>query len=162
MGTVHRFERRRKRPFPAGGKDWPIAGILIAIIIGSGVGLFALTYWSPSKANAPSNQFICSNPQIVDGDTLRCGEKRIRLSGIDAPELPGHCRTGRQCTLGDPYASTANLREIVDGGPLMCQQTDIDRYGRIVALCAVGGVDLSCRQVRDGHAVRRYAPLRCD
>ena len=29
---------------------------------------------------------------VVDGDPLRCGSERVRLLGIDAPELPGHCR----------------------------------------------------------------------
>lgn len=29
--------------------------------------------------------------RAVDGDTLRCGQERVRLLGIDAPEMPGHC-----------------------------------------------------------------------
>lgn len=31
---------------------------------------------------------------VTDGDTLRCGSEWIRLLGIDALELPGHCRSG--------------------------------------------------------------------
>lgn len=45
----------------------------------------------------------------IDGETLRCGKERIRLLGIDAPETPGHCRRGRKCVEGDPYASKAAL-----------------------------------------------------
>ena len=29
----------------------------------------------------------------IDSDTLRCGQERVRLIGIDASELAGHCRT---------------------------------------------------------------------
>ncbi|PZQ23985.1 MAG: nuclease [Sphingopyxis macrogoltabida] len=108
-----------------------------------------------------ASSFTCPNPTVVDGDTLRCGATRVRLQGIDAPEMPGHCRQGRECAPGDPYASTDNLRRLVAGGALECRQTDTDRYGRAVALCSVGNVDLSCAQVRSGNAIRRYAPLNC-
>lgn len=30
----------------------------------------------------------CSNPQVHDGDSIRCGKERIRLASIDAPEMP--------------------------------------------------------------------------
>lgn len=105
--------------------------------------------------------FTCSSPAVVDGDTLRCGATRIRLQGIDAPETEGHCRPGRDCAPGDPIASTDNLRRLAAGRTMECHQTDTDRYGRVVAVCAVEGVDLSCEQLRNGHAIRRYAPLRC-
>lgn len=42
--------------------------------------------------------FACSNVGIIDGDTFDCGSTRIRLHGIDSPEMPGHCRSGRECT----------------------------------------------------------------
>lgn len=108
-----------------------------------------------------TSAFTCSAPTVVDGDTLRCGATRIRLQGIDAAETEGHCRPGRECAPGDPVASTDNLRRLAAGRTIECRQTDTDRYGRVVAVCTVEGVDLSCEQVRSGHAIRRYAPLRC-
>lgn len=108
-----------------------------------------------------TSAFTCSGPTVVDGDTLRCGATRIRLQGIDAPETEGHCRPGRECAPGDPIASTENLRRLAAGRTMECRQTDTDGYGRVVAVCAVKGVDLSCEQLRSGHAIRRYAPLRC-
>lgn len=51
----------------------------------------------------------------VDGDTLRCSEiGRVRLLGIDAPEMPGHCRKSRTCAPGDPAASKKALEKLVD------------------------------------------------
>jgi endonuclease YncB( thermonuclease family) len=108
-----------------------------------------------------SDDVGCTDPRVVDGDTLRCGATRIRLQGIDAPELPGHCARGRACTPGDPFASTDNLRALVRAAPMVCRQTDIDRYGRTVARCSVQGRDLSCAQIEGGFAVRRYAPISC-
>lgn len=80
--------------------------------------------------------------------------------GIDVPELPGHCRSGRSCTPGDPYASTSNLRRLATR-PLQCRAIDRDAYGRTVARCVAAGRDLSCAQVEGRFAVRRYGSLSC-
>lgn len=132
---------------------------------GALIGLTALGYVNLevgiANSEAEARVFTCSSPHIVDGDTIRCGDRRVRLTGIDAPELPGHCRPGRDCTPGDPYASTENLRRIVGSGPLECKQTDIDHYGRTVARCKAGNIDLSCQQVKDGQAIKRYAWIWC-
>jgi endonuclease YncB( thermonuclease family) len=85
----------------------------------------------------------------------------VRLFGIDAPELPGHCRPGRACTPGDPYASTENLRRLIGWSSLQCRSLDTDVYGRTVALCSAGQQDLSCGQLAGGYAVRRYGDVSC-
>ena len=89
----------------------------------------------------------------LDGDTIRCGDERIRLLGIDAPELPGHCRAGRKCAPGDPVASTDHLRALVRMRPLTIRRTGQDRYGRTLAAVYAGSVNLSCRQIELGYAV---------
>lgn len=88
----------------------------------------------------------------IDGDTLRCGRERIRLVAIDAPELPGHCRRGRRCAPGDPFASRASLAAALRGRATIVR-TGFDRYGRTLATVRVGGRDLSCHQLRAGAAV---------
>jgi endonuclease YncB( thermonuclease family) len=98
---------------------------------------------------------------VTDGDTFRCGGRRVRLQGIDAPEMPGHCRPGRDCTPGDPDASATNLRRMLRWHSVTCRQTDIDGYGRTVARCSAGEQDLSCAQIDGGFAVRRYGAISC-
>ncbi len=110
---------------------------------------------------ATNDSFACPGAQVVDGDTLRCGAERVRLHGIDAPELPGHCRPGRDCVEGDPFASSDHLRDLAGGSALVCTRVDTDSYGRTVARCTADGVDLSCAQIEAGHAVRRYGFIRC-
>lgn len=135
---------------------------VIGLLAGATLGLGLTQVPAGRLSAATSNDDVgCTDPRVVDGDTLRCGKTRIRLSGIDAPELPGHCARGRACTPGDPFASTDNLRALVSGAVMTCRQTDTDRYGRTVARCSVRGRDLSCAQVAGGFAVRRYAPLSC-
>lgn len=92
---------------------------------------------------------------VVDGDTLRCGSERIRLLGIDAPELPGHCRRGRVCAPGDPWASSRSLAAAIRGRATI-ERVGLDRYGRTLAMVAVNGLDLSCHQLAAGQAI--YKP----
>ncbi|MBD3761481.1 thermonuclease family protein [Rhizorhabdus sp.] len=123
-----------------------------------------LTDRQASLASVPApDLFPCPNPFHRDGDAIRChGERRSdRLYAIDAPEIPGACRPGRQCTPGDPYASRDHLRALTAGKVVQCRQVDLDHYGRRVLQCFADGVDLSCAMVRDGYAVERYGRLAC-
>lgn len=93
--------------------------------------------------------------RVVDGDTLRCGAERVRLLGIDAPELPGHCQPGRACAPGDPIASTKSLQTAL-APPLQIDRVGADRYGRTLALVRGAKGDLSCWQLSRGQAI--YKP----
>ncbi|MXO57857.1 thermonuclease family protein [Pontixanthobacter gangjinensis] len=139
--------------------------ILLTVALGLSLGALVTLgtlNWKASQSRELADTFVCSPPSVVDGDTIRCGDQRIRLQGIDAPEMPGHCRTGRNCTPGDPFASTANLSRLVASGQLRCLPDGLDRYGRTLARCSVGEIDLSCAQIESGHAVRRYDRIWCD
>ncbi|MGX7896914.1 thermonuclease family protein [Tsuneonella sp. HG222] len=106
----------------------------------------------------PAAEPLTAACSVTDGDTLRCGEERVRLLGIDAPETAGHCRPGRQCAPGDPTAATNSLRAAIAGQDLTIQRIGKDRYGRTLAIVRAGGVNLSCRQLAGGSAiyVRRW------
>ena len=91
---------------------------------------------------------------ITDGDTIRCGDERIRLLGIDAPEKAGRCRTGRKCAPGDPIASTESLRQAMVG-PLTIRRMGQDRYGRTLGVVYAGEINLSCHQLATENAIYR-------
>jgi endonuclease YncB( thermonuclease family) len=95
--------------------------------------------------------------RATDGDTIRCGSERIRLLGIDAPEMPGHCRRGRTCAPGDPFASRASLAKAVSRGSLSIRRVGTDRYGRTLATVSAAGADLSCWQIAQRHAIYKPA-----
>ncbi len=90
----------------------------------------------------------------IDGDTLRCGQETIRLLGIDAPELPGHCRQGRDCAPGDPFASKVALQMKANGDAVI-ERIGKDVHARTLARVRVNGNDLSCSQIGAGHAIYR-------
>lgn len=91
--------------------------------------------------------------RLVDGDTLAIGEARVRLAGIDAPELatePGVFAAGQLALM---------LR--LSAG-VVCEQTAVDRWGRAVARCWLKPemIDLAALQVRYGGALNdaRFPP----
>lgn len=111
--------------------------------------LLASVTFAPSPAAYQAEQ--C---RVVDGDTLRCGQERVRLLGIDAPEM-GPCQpAGRRCAPGSGPASTASLKAALVG-PLRIRRVGQDRYGRTLALVSSAKGDLSCWQLSRRQAIYR-------
>lgn len=119
----------------------------------------AACFFSLGASQASSAQSVFSGiGQAQDGDSLVVGNREVRLFGIDAPEWDQTCkRDGREWACGQ--AAAAELANLVTGKTVNCVQMDIDQYGRAVAECAVGSVNLNRTMVALGYAVayRRYS-----
>lgn len=104
-------------------------------------------------------QTIVGTASVIDGDTLDIHGQRIRLHGIDAVETRQHCReqNGQLWLCGKDAAFA--LSDKIGRAPVRCDQRDIDRYGRIVAVCYQGRTDLNGWMVRNGWALayRQYS-----
>lgn len=132
--------RRRKSPFSR-AMEYAVAAAFLAAVAAVAAGFAAL-----STAN------YAGVAQISDGDSLRIGEQRIRLEGIDAPELSQTCRVGpRDEECG--RLARSHLVALVNGRRVECAGWETDRYGRLLAQCRAGGVDINRRMVLDGWAV---------
>ena len=94
----------------------------------------------------------CPSAYVVDGDSLRCGAERLRLLGIDAPEL-NDCPRWRTCVSGDGGQSRASLVRGLKQGRLRYRLVTRDRFGRAVVRAWAGKTDLSCWQLRYGAAI---------
>ena len=114
--------------------------------------------WSLSRLPRPVPRFQAL-PSVTDGDTLRIGSERIRLHGIDAPESKQSCRA-RGETWACGAAATRALRERIGGRSVECAERDRDRYGRIVVVSQVVGVDVNAWMVEQGWPLRTGATRR--
>jgi endonuclease YncB( thermonuclease family) len=110
---------------------------------------------------SPAFADVSGKPRIIDGDTIDIAGQRIRLHGMDAPEAGQVCEAeGKYWRCGQE--ATWALANIIGRTWVTCMERDKDRYGRIVAVCKVGGprgLDVGSRMVAEGWALayRKYS-----
>ncbi|MBB4304095.1 endonuclease YncB(thermonuclease family) [Rhodobium orientis] len=94
---------------------------------------------------------VAGTPYVVDGDSLTFDDRRVRLVGIDAPELRQDCSNGKK-----PYPcgrrARDSLAELVNGDKVSCRISGRDRYDRALGWCRRRGVLLNREMVRAGWA----------
>ena len=95
--------------------------------------------------------------RVVDGDTVVIGTAKVRLYGVDAPELAQTCDLDGAAWACGQHARQM-LADLIGRAKLQCQVQDTDRYGRLVATCLARGRDIAADLVRQGGALayRRY------
>jgi endonuclease YncB( thermonuclease family) len=98
-------------------------------------------------------------PQIVDADTVYIGTQKVRLSGIDAPEMDQICLDSRGQNSSCGVEAKTRLQEHAGNRPWICQLSGVDRYGRKLGTCLIDREDVSRWLVRNGWALafRRYS-----
>ena len=80
---------------------------------------------------------------ITDGDTFRLAGERIRLHGIDAPEM----------STPEGHLARSHLGSLIAGGSVVCDDTGQRSHDRVVAVCrGADGQDLAAQMVSDGWA----------
>lgn len=97
--------------------------------------------------------------KVTDGDSLRIGDTRIRLHGIDAPEGRQFCSDaqGNDYRCGDKARDA--LKKMANNQQVRCSKVEMDRYNRVIGRCFVGDLFLNAAMVESGWAVayRRYS-----
>lgn len=91
----------------------------------------------------------------IDGDSLRVDGVEFRLRGIDAPEAKQTCRDRDGAEWPCGIDATLTLKRLVRGARVTCRGDETDRYGRRLASCTVGDIELNAEMVRLGFAVAR-------
>ena len=123
----------------------------------SGLLAVVLSIISPvdlTKAAAPDrwDASVSGPARVLDGDTLVIDGTRVRLEGIDAPE------SGQQCIRSDgaPWDCGADaaraLAALTSGRQVHCQGSERDSYGRLIAVCRMGPLEINAEMVRLGLA----------
>ncbi|WP_430512892.1 thermonuclease family protein [Pannonibacter phragmitetus] len=90
--------------------------------------------------------------KVTDGDTIVLNGEKIRLEGIDAPELAQRCLTptGQEYRCGKEAADA--LRTFLANGPVVCKGATRDDYGRRLGTCYSGALNVNAAMVESGHA----------
>jgi len=106
-----------------------------------------------------ANGDVSGRVRVIDGDTFDVGKIRVRLFGIDAPELDQNCTTAQGATWACGRWSAQEVKARFQGTWAECEKITIDRYQRVVARCRIKGQDVGQALVSDGVALayRKYS-----
>ena len=105
-----------------------------------------------------TNNLYASHVTVVDGDTIKLGDVKIRFSGIDAPEINQTC-VASEGKVACGKISKDILITKVTNNKISCTDEGKDFYGRVLGECFVNGESLSRYLVREGFAFayRKYS-----
>ena len=105
-----------------------------------------------------TNNLYASHVTVVDGDTIKLGDVKIRFSGIDAPEINQTC-VASEGKVACGKISKDTLIAKVTNNKISCTDEGKDVYGRVLGECFVNGESLSRYLVREGFAFayRKYS-----
>ena len=128
--------------------------VVTKAVAGGAIVLTALVVWgwivglSDDDSNSVLTCSDCTSitvTRVIDGDTLVSGNERVRLYGINAPEVGERCADG----------ATRRLRELAgDDVRIEMGPRDRDVYDRLLAyLYTSGGESIDGLLVAEGHAV---------
>ena len=92
---------------------------------------------------------LIGKPVIIDGDSIVVEGKRVRVWGIDAPEMG--TRAGSR--------AKSYLRTLIGTNEIRCEDNGQRIQGQIMAQCFIGDVDIGRVMVLSGNAEewRRYS-----
>ena len=137
------------------------------------------------KPFASAEEFIHGKLRIIDGDTIVIKNQKIRLWGIDAPEMKQICKNGFKKNYNCGIKSKKALEEVIEkkltkainmsASPrkinpndslVICKTKGKDKYRRVLGICAVDRLSLfhinnslNAWMVSSGNAVayKRYS-----
>lgn len=123
------------------GRDWLTA---LALLVSLGALALIVSRWSAEE--------ITGHARVVDGDSLEIAANRLRLRGIDAPELAQTCR-GEGGAVACGREARRHLVRLIGGLPATCTGHETDLYDRQLVVCHARGENLNAAMVRDGWAL---------
>ena len=89
-----------------------------------------------------TNNLFASHVTVVDGDTIKLGDIKIRFSGIDAPEINQIC-VASEGKVACGKISRDILITKVTNNKISCTDEGKDFYGRVLGECFVNGESLT-------------------
>jgi len=162
LAQIVRLKRPPKQPQrsqrPPGPPRRPVLGpwlyiVALVLIVALGQRLSGPVQNQTSADDGEDIVAAANAIRVADGDSLDVARLRIRLYGIDAPELVQQCgdQGGRAYDCGRTAARA--LEDLIGNKMIRCARRGIDQYERILAVCTAGNVDLNAAMVESGHAV---------
>ena len=129
------------------GRNLLIAFLLTMLLVAA----WLYGEWTDKRQSVPiAGQKIYG----IDGDSFMIGNRKLRLDGIDAPELLQICKDAQNIEWPCGRSARAALEKLLSEPGLYCEAEVQDRYARALATCRSATTpDIAAAQVKDGMAV---------
>ena len=114
-------------------------------------------------------EYKCKVTRVVDGDTVDIDidlgfgvwlhKERVRIYGIDTPEIKQTCTNNNGQSYSCGVKATLELKKIIGSRKVSCIKKTKDRYERSISICYVDGKDINSLMVKKGWALayRKYS-----
>jgi len=122
----------------------------------AGVALVGLGLPANLFGSAPLEQnwaAPAASVRVVDGDTLRLGDRTLRLSGLLSPERGQTCHTAGGVGFDCGATAAEALARLVQGRDLGCRVKGRDGFGRPLGICEAAGLEVNAALVSAGWAL---------
>lgn len=150
-------------------RPFVLAAILVGIWIGMDPALVEPPAFLSGEPERVAERFTRCGPGrghacVIDGDTFKLGDRKVRIIGIDTPEVKARCP--EEARLAE--AATARLQELLNQGAFQMVAPvygSKDRYGRDLRVIRRKSPDGSTQSIaaemrESGHARRYLGGLR--
>ena len=122
---------------------------------------FSILFFIFSFYQVSKSEIIYGEATVVDGDTIKINDNKIRLFGIDAPEKKQMCKKiflsisffsfEKDYPCG--VISTQKLKNLLNKKIIKCYVEGKDIFKRKLAICFRNKLNINSWLVRNGHAV---------
>ena len=141
--------RPRRIAQPAVQRPADVRAVVFGVLLIGSLAYYGYTYFT-----ATPRPPLTGAATVADGDTLQIYGTRIRLEGIDAPELEQNCTDVKGQSWPCGRTATRALRAHIQGHDLKCEPKGLDQFKRVLAVCFMpDGADLNAWLVRQGWAL---------
>lgn len=105
------------------------------------------------KSHLQFNKTFYGKVTVIDGDSLKVGDKEIRLFGLDAPEYNQTCFDEKKQEYACGQVSRDFLVHLAHKKEAKCIYAEKDKYERFLSKCFIGEISLNEELVKNGMAV---------
>jgi endonuclease YncB( thermonuclease family) len=122
----------------------------LGLVIAFGAAIWVASVGQPARLTESDGERV----YVVDGDTLRIGDRTLRLNGMDAVELRQLCRNADGSSWACGLEARDALTEMVAAEGLVCNARGSAGYGRASGDCRTNAsTSLAADLVTQGWAV---------
>lgn len=125
---------------------------LLAALLVPALALLAGFQVAPARADEGALRTVSGPATVIDGSTIEIGGRRLRLHGIDAPDLDQICFDGHERGYPCGRVAAAALAARIGSNALACEPRAA-ADGSAGVVCRLGQDDLAAWMVASGYAV---------